>query len=694
MADSELESPERRIKALSAEIQRHNAAYYQNDRPEVSDAEYDGLLRELRALEEQHPEFQRPESPTQRVGAPVVGTGFATAPHKTPMLSLDNAMDADELRAFDQRIRRILGRDDPLDYVAEPKLDGSGVELVYRDGRFSHGLTRGDGRVGEDVSANLREIPSIPERLSHPGNPPPEFLSVRGEVVLPLEAFQNLNAGRRTRQEAFQKLNAGRRAPGLEPFANPRNAAAGSLRQIHDIDHNRLRSLEFRAYALAEGAPPGSTTQWENLEALGNWGFLVSPECRTCRGLESVMDFYEELLAGRSALDVEIDGAVIKVNRLDLQDSLGSLSRSPRWAIAYKFPPEQARTRVEEIDVQVGRTGALTPVAKLEPVRVGGVTVSNATLHNQDEINRKDIRIGDTVVIQRAGDVIPQIVRVLLKEREERLQAGHRLKPYSLPEACPICGGSTIRLDGESVTRCPNLDCPAQLKNNLRHLAGRGALDVDGLGEKIVDQLVESGLVGRLSDLFALEVEALQGLERMGEKSAANLIASLASARETSLPRFLIAMGIPHVGSTMAELLAGEFGDLDPLMAASAGEIEKIEGVGTVIAESVVRFFGDDGNTDEVNRLRALGVRWAPAQPVKIDSSGALAGLSFVLTGTLSSPRPDFKRRIEAAGGKVLGSLSQKTRFLVAGENPGSKLQKAQRLGVEVLDEAGLEALF
>ena len=680
LADSELESAERRIGALSAEIQRHNALYYQDDRPEISDAEYDGLLRELGDLEEQFPALQRPDSPTQRVGTPMVGTGFATAAHQTPMLSLDNAMDADELRAFDQRIRRMLEREDPLDYVAEPKLDGSGVELVYRGGLFSHGLTRGDGKVGEDVSVNLQEIPSIPERLRESGESAPEYLSVRGEVVLPLAAFQTLNAGRRTRD--------------LEPFANPRNAAAGSLRQIHDIDHQRLRSLEFRAYALAEGAPAASATQWENLEALRAWGFLVSPESRTCQGLDEVIDFYQSLLAGRSDLDVEIDGTVIKVNRLALQNSLGSLSRSPRWAIAYKFPPEQARTRIEEIDVQVGRTGALTPVAKLEPVHVGGVTVSNATLHNQDEINRKDIRVGDTVVIQRAGDVIPQIVRVLLKDRKTRIEEGHRLQPYSLPETCPICGGSTIRLDGESVTRCPNLDCPAQLKNNLRHLAGRGALDVDGLGEKIIDQLVESGLVGRLSDLFTLEVETLQGLERMGEKSATNLVTSLANARKTTLPRFLIAMGIPHVGATMAELLAVEFGDLDPLMAATPGEIEKIEGVGTVIAESVVRFFGDKGNTDEVKRLRSLGVQWTPARAVEANPSGALTGLSFVLTGTLSSPRSDFKQRIEAAGGKVLGSLSKKTRYLVAGENPGSKLQKAEKLGVEVLDEAGLEALL
>ena len=680
MADSEIEIAGSRIQALSAEIRRHNSLYYREDRPEVTDAEYDGLLRELRSLEEKFPELLRPDSPTQRVGASVAGTGFATAAHKTPMLSLDNAMDADEVRAFDQRIRRMLEREDELEYMAEPKLDGSAVELVYRDGRFSQGLTRGDGRVGEDVSENLRQIPSIPDALPKSSRSGPGFVSVRGEVVLPLEAFRTLNSDRRTRD--------------LEPFANPRNAAAGSLRQIHDVDLVRLRSLEFRAYALAEGTPEANSNQWENLQTLQQWNFLISPESRTCQGLDDVIRFYDQLLARRSGLDVEIDGLVIKVNSLELQHALGALSRSPRWAVAYKFPPEQVSTRIEGIDVQVGRTGALTPVAKLDPVRVGGVTVSNATLHNQDEINRKDIRVGDTVVVQRAGDVIPQIVRVLLAERTSRIQEGASLKPYSLPSACPICGGVTIRLDGESVTRCPNLDCPAQLKNNLRHLAGRGALDIDGLGEKIVEQLVESGLVGRLSDLFTLEAEALRSLERMGEKSATNLVASLDRAKNTSLPRFLIALGIPHVGATMAEVLAREFGDLNPLMAAPAAEIERIEGVGTAIAESLVRFFKDPSNSAEIERLRTLGVGWAAVQPVNADSQGKLKGRKFVLTGTLSSPRAQFKQRIETAGGKVVGSLSKKTDYLVAGENPGSKLQKASDLGVEIIDESGLEALL
>ncbi|MFP8874402.1 MAG: NAD-dependent DNA ligase LigA, partial [Myxococcota bacterium] len=428
-----------------------------------------------------------------------------------------------------QRIRRLLGEEPDLTFVGEPKLDGSGVELIYRSGRFAQGLTRGDGQVGEDVTVNLRELPSIPDILSDTPGPPPAVASVRGEVVLPLEAFHQLNESRTARGE--------------EPFANPRNAAAGSLRQIHDIDYERLRSLEFRAYALEEGRAEGITTQWDVLQNLANWGFVISPESQRCEDVGAAIRFYQELQARRSDLPIEIDGVVIKVDRIDLQDGLGSLARSPRWAIAYKFPPEQARTVVLSIEAQVGRTGALTPVAKLEPVQVGGVTVANTSLHNQDEIDRKDVRAGDAVVIQRAGDVIPQLVRVLLEERDLDANRDLVYERYRLPKSCPICGAATIRLEAEAVTRCPNLDCPAQLKNNLRHLASRGALDVDGLGGKLIDQLVETGLVGRLSDLFTLDAERLKGLERMGEKSASNLVASLDRARETTLPRLLISLG-------------------------------------------------------------------------------------------------------------------------------------------------------
>jgi DNA ligase (NAD+) len=648
-----------------------------DDRPEIADHEYDELLRELQELEARYPELRRVDSPTQRVGAPAA-EGFETRPHRSPMLSLDNAMDAEEMRAFDERVRRMLGRpDELLETMGEPKLDGAAVELIYEDGHFATGLTRGDGQLGEDVSASLRHILTVPLVLDCPEGAVPPVASVRGEVVLPIAAFRRLNEARSERGE--------------EPFANPRNAAAGALRQIHDINLRRLRSLEFRAYALAEGLPEQAETQEEVLRILAEWGFAVSPECRLCSGLEAALAFHEQMRVARAQLPLEIDGTVFKVNRFELQRELGTLARAPRWAIAFKFPPEQAMTVVESIEVQVGRTGALTPVAKLRPVHVGGVTVSNASLHNQDEIDRKDVRPLDTVVIQRAGDVIPQVVRVVL---ERRLDEPGAHPPYVLPKCCPVCSAENLRLEGESVTRCPNIDCAAQLKTNLRHMASRGGLDVDGLGEKIIDQLVERGLVRRLSDVFALDAGAVAGLERMGDKSAANLVVSLEKARHTTLDRFLIALGIRHVGETLAELLASHFGDLEPLASATAEQIAGIEGVGPTIAESVAGFFADQGNRAEVARLQQLGVRWEKPARSPARSETILAGQTFVLTGTLGMPRSQVKSRIEAAGGKVVGSVSKRTSYLVAGESPGSKLRRAEELGVPVLDEAGLEALL
>jgi DNA ligase (NAD+) len=663
-----------RIDQLVRELERHLRLYHLEDAPEISDAEYDELFRELEALEAEHPELARDDSPTKRVGAPPA-EGFETAPHRGPMLSLDNAMDAEALRAFDERIRRMLGREDEqLEYVSEPKLDGAGVELIYREGRFIQGLTRGDGTVGEDVSASLRHVLSIPLSLERGDAPPPEWASVRGEIVLPLERFQRLN---RLREK-----------DGLEPFVNPRNAAAGSLRQIHDIDLRRLRSLEFRAYQLEEGRPPGAATQWELLETLRGWGFLLSPESRRCADIEAAVEAHEALLAARETMPVEADGSVVKVNRLGLQDELGTLARSPRWAIAVKFPPQQAQTLIREIIVSVGRTGALTPVAKVEPVFVGGVTVSNVSLHNQDEIERKDVRIGDVAVIQRAGDVIPQLVRVLPERRSGRPPR------FRLPKRCPVCDSEAVRLEGEVVTRCVNLDCPAQLKNNLLHIASRGAMDIDGLGEKIVDQLVDKQLVERISDLFALDARALEQLERMGAKSAENLATRLVEARSTTLTRFLVALGIRHVGATVADLLARHFGDLDPLVAASAEQIEAIGGVGPTIAEAITRFFADERNAGEVARLRELGVSWEKTEPRPSSGEGLLAGRTFVLTGTLDIPRSEAKERIEEAGGKVTSSVSNKTSFVVVGADPGSKASKAEELGVPILDRAGLERVL
>jgi len=665
---------------LVDELNRHNRLYHALDQPEISDAEYDALLRELQALEAQRPDEIRPDSPTRRVGAPAA-EGFETLAHLSPMLSLDNAMDADGMRAFHDRMERMLadadmGTSSPLAYAAEPKLDGAGVELVYEEGRLSRGLTRGDGQTGEDVTANLRHVLSIPLALDvEKSRPAPSLLSVRGEIVLPLPAFERLNAARREAEE--------------EPFANPRNAAAGSLRMIHDIDLKRLRSLEFRAYAVAEGRPEDITTQMDVLALLDGWNFLVTPESRLCHGANEAIAFHDEMRAARGELPIEIDGTVFKVNDIALQEQLGTLSRSPRWAIAFKFPPEQATTRVDAIEAQVGRTGALTPVAKLEPVQVGGVTVSSASLHNQDEIDRKDVRSGDRVVIQRAGDVIPQVVRVLLGNRGEDCPP-----PYTLPVRCPVCDAETVRLAGEVVTRCPNLDCPAQLKNNLRHLAARGALDVDGLGEKLIDQLVTTGLVGRLSDLFTLTTDQLETLERMGSKSAINLVSSLEEARRTTLPRFLIALGIRHVGETLADLLASHFGDLEPILAASVEDLALAPGVGPTIAESVARFFEDPRNRAEVDRLRELGIQWDPVEMRDNEGEGALTGKKFVLTGSLSIPRGEAKKRIEAVGGKVVSSVSQKTDYVLAGENAGNKRDKAESLGVEILDEEAFEALL
>ncbi|MFP8880680.1 MAG: NAD-dependent DNA ligase LigA [Myxococcota bacterium] len=660
-----------RIAALVTDINRHLRLYHVEDRPQISDAEYDHLYRELVALETAHPELKHPDSPTERVGAPPL-EGFAQVAHAVPMLSLDNAMGSDEMRAFDERVRRVLEIEGDVSYVGEPKLDGAGIELIYEQRRLQVGVTRGDGRVGDDVTANLRLCQTIPLLLTDAA--PTGRLSVRGEVTLPVAGFVRLN---RNRLEG-----------GFEPFANPRNAAAGSLRQLHDIDTDRLRALDFRAYAVAEGLPDSVSSQSEILERLTAWGFSVSPDIELCPNAEAVVDYHEKILAGRNEQPIEIDGTVIKVDRLDQQRELGTLTRAPRWAIAFKFPPQQETTVVEKIEIQVGRTGALTPVARLTPVHVGGVTVSSASLHNQDEIDRKDVRAKDTVVVQRAGDVIPQIVKVVVEKRPKGTRR------YRLPSHCPVCGAAAVRLEDEVVTRCPNIDCPAQLVNNLRHFASRGALDVEGLGDKMVAQLVDNQLVERLSDLFTLDTQALSKLERMGEKSASNLVAGLERARETTLSRFLIALSIRHVGEGVAELLAGQFGDLPPMLTATREEFEAIEGIGPTIAESVAAFFADERNTQEIARMRELGVHWPTTEPAA-PGGDALAGKTFVLTGGLATmTRDEAKRRIQQQGGKVTGSVSKKTSYLVVGTDPGSKAQKAEELEIEILDEEGLVKLL
>jgi DNA ligase (NAD+) len=661
-----------RIRSLTEELRRHARLYYHQDAPEISDAEYDRRFAELAKLEASYPDLSLPDSPTRRVGVPPAA-GFAPVRHVVPMLSLDNAMDEAQMRAWLERVARQLDRSDDVALVAEPKLDGAAVELVYAAGRLRVGATRGDGQVGEDVTPNLRQILSLPLALSGAA---PERVSVRGEVVLPLPAFRRLNERRSTR--------------GLEPFANPRNAAAGSLRQLHEVDQERLRSLAFFAYALGEGVPAGISSQWGILEQLERWGFAISPQAEPIRGSEAALAYHQRLLERRASLPIEIDGTVFKVDDLALQRDLGELARVPRWAVAFKFPPHQEHSVVEAILTSVGRTGALTPVAKLRPVQVGGVTVSNASLHNQDEIERKDVRVGDTVVVQRAGDVIPQIVGVVRNLRPPGT------KPWRLPERCPVCETPAVREDGGAVTRCPNRACPAKLKNRLLHLAGRSALDVDGLGEKLVDQLLDSGLVKELPDLFTLSGAQLEALPRMGEKSAANLVAALERARATTLPRLLVALGIPDVGPAVAELLAAHFGDLEPLGQAPAATLEEIEGVGPVIARKVAEFFADARHRHELSRLRELGVRFAKTEPRRAaPREGPLAGKTFVLTGTLPTlSRSEASERIVAAGGKVTGTVAKKTDYVVAGEAAGSKLAKAQELGVTVIDEAGLLALL
>jgi DNA ligase (NAD+) len=658
------------MERLVAELNRHMRLYHAEDRPEISDAEYDRLYRELEELERAHPELVRPDSPTRRVGVPPA-SGFASVEHRVPMLSLENAMDEDEMRAFDERVRRILHSDEPVEWAAEPKLDGASVELVYRDGQLAVGATRGDGRTGEDVTANLKVLWSVPLELRTRKVSAAGRVSVRGEVVLPIAAFERLNAARLARGE--------------EAFANPRNAAAGALRQLHDVDRKRLGALQFCAYAIAEGRPARVRSQMQVLETLATWGFETPPEARLCDDVDAAIAYHHRLLARRDRMPIEIDGSVFKLDRLDLQQEVGELPRAPRWAVAFKFPPRQETTQVEAIEASVGRTGAITPVAVLRPVHVGGVTVTHATLHNQDEVERKDVRVGDTVVVQRAGDVIPQIVMVVKDKRPRGT------RPYKLPSRCPVCRTETVRLEGEVVTRCPNLDCPAQLKNNLRHLASRSALDVDGLGEKLIEQLVDAGHVKRVSDVFALERATLVGLERMAEKSADNLLRALAAARETTLARLLVALGIRHVGEGVASLLAAHYGDLEPLMQASQEELEAIPGIGPTIAESVARFFSEPRNRHEVDRLRKLGVRWRAEAPRRA-REGPLAGKTLVLTGTLEGlTRDEARARIEAAGGRVATSVSKKTDYVVAGAEAGSKLRRAQELGIEVLDQAQLE---
>ena len=660
----DLRQAEARAAELRREIRHHDHRYYVLDAPEVSDAQYDRLMRELQELEALHPELATPDSPTQRVaGAPA--EKFDRVHHRVPMLSLANVFDDAGLAEFDERIRKNTGAAS-VAYVCEPKMDGLAISLTYEKGRFVCGATRGDGSVGEDVTKNLRTVRGLPlELVLAPGLTPPERLEVRGEVFI--------------KKKDFARINKEREAAGEALFANPRNLAAGSLRQL-DPKETAARPLSIVLYeCVPGGGVPAFARHWDKLAYLQALGLPTNPWNRLAEGADAVRAAYDAALKGRHDFPYEIDGMVVKVDDEDLRKRLGQVSKSPRWATAYKFPPEEESTVVEAIDVQVGRTGALTPVAKLRPVRVGGVTVSNATLHNEGELRRKDVRIGDTVFVRRAGDVIPEIVAVAVSKR-----TGAE-REFRMPTACPVCGSHVEREEDGAILRCTSLSCPAQLVERLRHFASRPAMDVDGLGEKLAANLVQSGLVKTPADLYALSLEQLTNLERMGEKSAENLRQNLERSKQTTLRRFLFALGIRHVGEATAKALAEHFRDVRALFGAGVDDLARVKDVGEATAEVIHAWFQEPHNREAVEALLAAGV--APAPPEVVEA-GPFSGKTVVLTGTLTRlTREQAKEEIERRGGKVSGSVSRKTDMVVAGEDAGSKLQKARELGVRVVDE-------
>ena len=660
-----------KVRTLREEIERLNYAYYVLDAPTLPDAEYDRLFLELQSLETQHPELISPESPTQRVGAQPAPE-FNQVTHRTPMLSLANAFSEEDVFNFDRRVREGLHGEE-IEYAVEPKFDGLAISLTYERGRFVLGATRGDGYAGEDVTGNLRTVRSIPLRLQ--GKQLPDLLEVRGEVLMLRRDFERMNERARAAEE--------------KEFVNPRNAAAGSVRQL-DPRITAKRPLRFFAYALSglEGqAIPD--THAEVLERLRSWGLPVAAERAVVHGVAGLMRYYGEIGTRRTALPYDIDGVVYKVNRLADQERLGYVSRAPRFAVAHKYPAQEELTEVLGIEVQVGRTGAITPVARLKPVFVGGVTVTNATLHNEDEVRRKDIRIGDTVVVRRAGDVIPEVVAAVPEKRSglERV--------FAMPPQCPVCGSGIQRLPDEAVARCTGgLFCPAQRKQALLHFASRRALDIEGLGEKLVEQLVDRELVKTAADLYRLDVVTLAGLERMGEKSAQNIVDAIEKSKDTTLARLVFALGIRNVGEATAKDLARHYGSLVALMAADAEALQRVNDVGPIVAESIAGFFAEAHNREVIERLEQAGVR-GRAETRSADKVAVLSGLTFVLTGTLPRLSRDVAAGlIEAKGGKVSGSVSKKTDYVVAGEDAGSKLEKARKLGIVILDEDGLRQLL
>ncbi|MEW8647935.1 MAG: NAD-dependent DNA ligase LigA [Candidatus Thiodiazotropha endolucinida] len=662
-----------RIEALRGEINYHNRQYYVFDAPKIADVAYDRLLRELQQLESEYPQLVTPDSPTQRVGDKPL-EGFEEVVHHLPMLSLDNAFGEEEMGEFERRIRDRLKLEDDraIRYLAEPKLDGLAVSLRYEKGSLVQGATRGDGSRGEDVTGNVRTIKAIP--LSLQGDDWPEILEVRGEIFMPHEGFEALN--RRARER------------GEKGFVNPRNAAAGSLRQL-DPRLTAQRPLSFYAYGLGEVVPaPIADRQSESIRRLRQWGLPISPLHEVVTGVAGCTDFFQRVEKQRDGLPYDIDGVVFKVDDLDLQQQLGFVSRAPRWAIAYKFPAQEEMTQVEAIEFQVGRTGAITPVARLTPVFVGGVTVSNATLHNMDEVLRKDVRPGDTVIVRRAGDVIPEVVSVVMEQRRPDA------RPVDLPTACPVCDSDIIKPEGEAVARCSGgLYCPAQRKEALKHFASRKAMDIEGLGDKLVDQLVEQELVDTPADLFRLTLEQLSALERMAEKSAKNLLQALEKSKSTTLDRFLYALGIREVGEATAQSLANQFVTLEALEQADEERLQETPDVGPIVAAHTHSFFRQAHNRKVIEQLIEAGIHW-PAVEIQPVEQLPLSGKTVVITGTLSKPRDEVKQMLQSLGAKVTGSVSKKTDYLLAGEEAGSKLDKAEKLGVAILDEAALQDLL
>ena len=660
----------KRSTELHEQLHFHNYRYYVLDDPKITDAEYDQLFRELLQLEEQYPELKTSDSPTQRVGAAPLSE-FQSVTHAISMLSLSNTFDFTELQAFDKRVHDRLKTIDPIEYVCEPKLDGLAISLRYENGILVQAATRGDGQTGENVTDNCRTINSIPLKLI--GKNIPTILEVRGEVYMPLSGFTKLNEAILKREE--------------KPFANPRNAAAGSLRQL-DSKITATRPLAFFAYGFGEVSETIANAQSELLQRLKTFGFCVSPDYKIAQNVEECQSCYEKLMQKRHEFDYEIDGMVIKVNSFAIQTELGFISRSPRWATAYKFPAAEVTTTVEAIEFQVGRTGALTPVARLKPVSVAGVIVSNATLHNMDEIARKDVRVSDTVIVRRAGDVIPEVVRVVFEHRQ------HDAKMIESPTHCPVCQSDVERVEGESAIRCPGgLHCAAQRKEMIRHFASRKAMDIEGLGDKLVEQLVDVNLIKTPADLFQLSFNQLATLERMAEKSAQNILDALEKAKSTTLNRFIYALGIRDVGEATALNLAQYFETLEKVMSATIEELLQVNDIGPIVAKNVSAFFHDAHNQKVIHELLAAKIHW-PAMPQK-SSHNKLSGKTFVLTGSLSSmSREEAKEKLQALGAKLSESVSKKTDYVVVGEDPGSKLQKAQSLGVNIIDEHTLTSLL